>query len=115
MSGLFVLGEAIDRLTASFGITESQFASVLGVQARTVERWKAESSFPQHESRRRFEALVALADELDRSFASSEGARSWLHSESGYFGGLEPIDALLRGRIDLVDAALEAMHAGTFV
>ncbi len=115
MPRLAALSERIDRLTAQFGLVDAQFAAVLHVQPRTVERWQAEEAFPQHESRQRFEALISLAEHLDETFKSSEAGLSWLHSESGYFGGLMPIDALLRGRIDLVDAALEAMDSGVFV
>lgn len=115
MSGLVVLGERIGQLASSLGITEAQLAAILGVQPRTVERWRAEDTFPQHESRVRLEALGSLVDRLHGSFTSPEAAIGWLHSESGYFGGLTPLDALLRGRIDLVDAALEAMDSGVFV
>jgi hypothetical protein len=38
-----------------------------------------------------------------------------LRSQSGYFGGLCPLDALLRGHIDGVDAALEALDSGVFL
>jgi transcriptional regulator with XRE-family HTH domain len=115
MPHLALLSERIDQLTSQFGITDAQFAAVLHVQPRTVERWRAEEAFPQHESRQRFEALLALAGRLGESFKTPRGEREWLHAESGYFGGLKPIDALLRGRIDLVDAALEALDSGVFV
>src|SRR5215217_8825164 len=108
MASLTILGERIDHLTASLRIDDTQFAAILGVQPRTVERWQAEDAFPQHESRQRLEALVALVDRMRESFKTPDGAVRWLHAESGYFGGLTPLDALLRGRIDLVDAALEA-------
>jgi transcriptional regulator with XRE-family HTH domain len=115
MPRLALLGERIDQLTSQFGITDAQFAAVLRVQPRTVERWRAEDAFPQHESRQRFEALLALAERLNESFNIPNGELQWLHAESGYFGGLKPIDALLRGRTDLVDAALEALDSGVFV
>jgi len=63
----------------------------------------------------RLDALEALVDRLDESFKTPQGVISWLQAESGYFGGLRPIDALLRGRIDAVDAALEALDSGIFV
>lgn len=115
MPRLAMLGERIDQLTSQLGITDAQFAMALHVQPRTVERWRAEEAFPQHESRQRFEALMALADRLRESFKTPQAGQRWLHSESGYFGGLRPVDGLLRGRIDLVDAALEALDSGIFV
>ena len=115
MASLSILAERIDHLTASLGVDDTQVASILGVQSRTVERWRAEEAFPQHESRQRLESLVALVERLHESFKTPDGAIRWLHGESGYFGGLAPLDALLRGRIDLVDAALEAIDSGVFV
>jgi hypothetical protein len=115
MSHLLHLDETIDRITSSLGISDPQFAQILGVQPRTIERWRAEQAFPQHESRQHLQALSALTDRIEASFKTPDGGRQWLHSESGYFGGLKPIDALLCGRIDRVDAALEAIDSGVFV
>jgi hypothetical protein len=115
MPPLVVLDQLIDTLTRFLRIADAQLAQILDVSPRTVERWKTAAAFPQHESRQRLEALEALVHRLDESFKSPDGARLWLHADSGYFGGLKPIDALLRGRIDAVDAALEALDSGIFV
>ena len=115
MPTLIVLDELIDTLTRFLRISEGQMAQILGVSPRTVERWKSAATFPQHGSRHRLEALEHLVRRLDESFKTPEGARLWLHADSGYFGGLKPIDALLCGRIDAVDAALEALDSGIFV
>lgn len=115
MPRLVGLAARIDELNAQLGMSEAQFAEALHVQPRTVDRWRAETAFPQHESRHRLEALMALADRLVETFKTSADAAQWLHSESAYFGGLRPVDALLRGRFDLIDAALEAMDSGISV
>lgn len=115
MSTLAVLDELVDGLTNFLQITDTQLAQILDVSPRTVERWRGAATFPQHESRQRLEALEALVHRLDESFKTPDGARLWLLADSGYFGGLKPIDALLRGRIDAVDAALEALDSGIFV
>ena len=115
MPRLAGLAERIDELNAQLGMNQAQFAEALHVQPRTVDRWRAETAFPQHESRQRLEALMALVDRLGESFKTPADAAHWLHAESAYFGGLRPVDALLRGRFDLVNAALEAMDSGVFV
>lgn len=112
---MIVLGGTISELVSAFGINDAQFATILGVQPRTVERWKAEEAFPQHESRSRLNELIELEGRLNETFKSADGVRRWLHSKSGYFGGLTPLDALLGGRIDLVDAALEAIDSGVIL
>lgn len=115
MLGTVVLGERLDQLMAALQITEAELGQVVGAAPRTVQRWRANETYPQHESRRRLDELAALVRRLDEGFKSPRGAAVWLRSESGYFGGLKPIDALLRGRIDAVDAALEALDSGVFV
>lgn len=115
MSTLIQLDAMVDDLIRFLQITETELAQVLGVSTRTVERWKTSTTFPQHESRHRLADLDALVRRLDESFKTPDGARLWLHGKSGYFGGLKPIDALFRGRIDAVDAALEALDSGIFV
>ena len=115
MPGTIVLSEQLDHLMTTFGISHSELAQVLGTSDRTVLRWLADETYPQHESRARLDDLDALALRLSESFTSPSGARTWLSAPSGYFGGLWPLDALLRGRIDAVDAALEALDAGVFV
>jgi transcriptional regulator with XRE-family HTH domain len=110
-----VLGEQLQRLTTVLGISYDDLAAALEIDRKTVYRWLADETFPQAQSRARLDALESLADRLAESFKTPADAASWLHAESGYFGGLRPIDALLRGRIDAVHAALEALDSGTFV
>src|SRR5688572_10851975 len=115
MSLALALGRQLDDLMDALQITEHELAQIAGASPRSVSRWRAEETYPQHEARRRLDALDALVRRLDESFKDREGAVLWLRSESGYFGGLRPLDALLRGRIDAVDAALEALDSGAFV
>lgn len=110
-----LLSEQLQRLTTKLGITYDDLAQVLGTDRKTVYRWIADETFPQTHNRARLDALEALVARLEDSFKTPEGAILWLQAESGYFGGLRPIDALLRGRIDAVDAALEALDSGIFV
>lgn len=115
MATITTLQLRIDALTTAFGISTNDLAHILGTSDRTVLRWLADETYPQHDARKKLDALDALATRLAASFDSGEGARMWLRTESGYFGGLRPMDALLRGRIDAVDNALEALDAGVFV
>lgn len=115
MSDLVQLSGQLDALEAAFGITDAQLAQIVGTDRRTVRRWRANETFPQHDSRERLAALANLALRLEESFHTPAGARRWLQAESGYFGGLRPIDALLSGRVDRATAALNALDAGIFV
>lgn len=115
MPWTLLLSEQLGRLKTSLGISYEQLAQVLGTDRKTVYRWLADETFPQTHNRARLDKLEALVDRLDETFKTTEGSAAWMHSQSGYFGGLCPIDALLRGRIDAVDAALEALDSGIFV
>jgi hypothetical protein len=115
MAWTALLSEQLEHLTSRLGITYEDLAQILGTDRKTVYRWIADETFPQPHNRARLDALEVLVDRLVESFKTPEGVSSWLQAESGYFGGLRPIDALLRGRIDAVEAALEALDSGIFV
>src|SRR4051794_39223295 len=91
-----LLSEQLERLTTNLGMSYDDLAQVLGTDRKTVYRWIAHETFPQSHNRARLDALEALVDRLEDSFKTPEGVVRWLQAESGYFGGLRPIDALLR-------------------
>jgi len=115
MPGTTTLSEHIRSLMIAFGISPHELAQVLQTSDRTVLRWLADDTYPQHETRKMLDELDALVHRLHTSFDPPEAAEAWLRSESGYFGGLRPMDALLRGRVDAVNSALEALDSGVFV
>ena len=115
MPWTIVLSKQLEHLRSTLGISYEELAQVLGTDRKTVYRWLADETFPQAKNRARLDELESLVARLDESFKTQEGSATWMHSPSGYFGGLRPIDALLRGRIDAVDAALEALDSGIFV
>lgn len=115
MHGTSALSAQVSHILTTLGIDHKELAAAVNTDARTVARWLADETYPQHGSREKLVQLGDLVARLDESFDDPHGARIWLHAPSGYFGGLQPVDALVRGRIDLVGAALEAIEAGVFV
>jgi uncharacterized protein (DUF2384 family) len=115
MSRTTALSTLLEHLMSSLGMSIGELASAVGASERTALRWLADERYPQHESRQRLDALERLVERLDETFTAREAGAAWLHTPSGYFGGLRPLDALVCGRIDAVDAALEALDAGIFV
>jgi len=109
------LSESLTDTMTTLRITSTELARAVGASDRTLARWMADETYPQHESRRKLSELEDLAHRLSESFSSPDAIADWLHAESGYFGGLRPIDALRCGRIDAVDAALESILSGIFV
>jgi hypothetical protein len=59
--------------------------------------------------------LLALDVRLRETFDSAEESREWLNAENRYLGGLTPAEAVRAGRVDRVEAALEAIDSGIFV
>jgi hypothetical protein len=115
MPGTIMLSELLEHLMSTLDISHSELAQAVGSSDRTVLRWLADETYPQHESRDKLDDLKALVQRLDTSFTTPDGAAVWLHAPSGYFGGLRPVDALVRGRVDAVHSALDALDAGIFV
>src|SRR5215204_1252591 len=81
MSTTISLNQFLHEITASLRLTNADLAGAMQSSPRTIERWRAQATFPQHEARRRLDAL----------------------------------EALRAGRIDRVEAAIEALDSGIFV
>jgi transcriptional regulator with XRE-family HTH domain len=107
--------QAIDRAMRDFGLSDRDISQVVGASSRTIARWRSGEAFPQRESRQRLAELVALDERLRETFSTVEAIRSWAHAPSRYLGGITPAEAMRVGRIDRVNAALEALDSGIFV
>lgn len=105
--------QAIARLESSLALREPEIALALGISTRSLHRWSSGQSHPQRESRTHLARLLVLAEHLEETFG--EDAGEWLEADSRYLGGMKPIEALRAGRIDRVEAALEALNSGFVV
>jgi putative toxin-antitoxin system antitoxin component (TIGR02293 family) len=106
------LKPALDQLEHDFGLSSMELAQALGVDRRTLERWASGDTFPRHAARDRLLALVAVHARLAGLFETAEDMRIWLHRPLPFLGRMAPIDAVKVGRIESVDAALEAIDEG---
>ena len=106
---------AVEQLETELGLSNADIARALNTNPRTVLRWLAGQTFPQHAARRRLAALLNLQRRLRETFTTSEAAREWLHSANRSLGGFTPAEAVRVGRLDRVEAALEALDSGVFV
>jgi uncharacterized protein (DUF2384 family) len=107
--------QVLDQLESELGLADSDLASSLRTNPRTVARWRTGQTYPQHEARRRLAELVNLHHHLRETFTTNEAVRGWLHASNRYLGGLTPVEVLRVGRLDRVEAALEALDSGVFV
>jgi transcriptional regulator with XRE-family HTH domain len=103
------------QLEEDLGLSVKDLTGALSVDRKTLERWVSGETYPQREARRRLIALLALRDHLRESFTDLEGAREWLNAPARYLGGITPAEALRTGRMDRVEATLDALESGIFV
>jgi transcriptional regulator with XRE-family HTH domain len=108
-------GRAVEQLMGDLGLSKKELADALDATPRTLERWRAGGTYPQRDTRRRLAELVELDRHLQETFDDREAVRRWLSSPSRYLGGLRPVEAVRVGRVDRVEAALEALDSGVFV
>jgi uncharacterized protein (DUF2384 family) len=106
---------AVETVEGGLGLGRGELASALGASARTIERWRAGQTYPQHGARERLAELVDVEAHLVETFDDPESRRGWLLSANPYLGGLTPLEVVRAGRTDRVEAALEALDSGVFV
>lgn len=107
--------QALDVMEEGMGLSEDELAQALGTSRRTLQRWRMGTAYPQQAMRQRLSALLELQRRVQETFEGAEAPRRWFHSPSRYMGGVTPAEAIRVGRIDRVEAALEALHSGAFL
>ena len=106
---------ALDTLEKALGIPEEELAQALNTNRRTLQRWRTGAAHPQQAARSRLAALLRLQQRVRETFTSSDASRRWFHAPSRYLGGITPAEAIRVGRLERVEAALEALHSGAFL
>jgi hypothetical protein len=109
------VAELIRELERDLSLAPHEIAQALGVHPRTVDRW-LEGDIPQrNEGRQRLDGLEDLRNRIYRTFSSREAAQAWIQRDNRYLGNIPPAEFLRTGRVDRVNAALEALDSGYFV
>lgn len=107
--------QALDALEQGIGLSEDELAQALGTSRRTLQRWRAGTAYPQQAMRQRLSALLGLMQRVQDTFDGPDAPRRWFHNPSRYLGGMTPVEAIRVGRLDRVEADLEALHSGAFL
>jgi hypothetical protein len=105
----------IVSLEDDLGVPSETIARALGVEHRTVERWRENKSMPQGKTRERLRELVDLRDRLLGVLGSRSAVQEWLRARSRYLGDFTPEEALKAGRVDRVRADLDGLAAGVYL
>ena len=110
-----ILDQTLDRLARDLGLSNTELATVLGVAPDLLARWRAGQAAPADEAKQRLVQLQDLHWHLCDTFITPTAIPEYLRTPLPYLGRQTPVDALLAGRIDRVEAALEALDSGAFV
>jgi len=99
-------------LREAFRLSRERLARLVGVTAKTVERWEAKPTRPaRDETRVRMAQLREIAD-LGATVYTREGLGDFLEAPLGEFGGLTALQLIERGEADRVLAAIAADYEG---
>ncbi len=107
--------QALDTLETGLGLREEDLAQALNSSGRSLQRWRAGSAHPQQLARQRLAELLRLQERAREAFEGQNAVRLWFHSQSRYLSGITPAEAIRAGRLDRVEAALEALDSGAFL
>src|SRR5680860_1813087 len=100
MAHTLALSETLKHIMDTLGITLQELARSVGASDKTVARWLADETYPQHGSREKLAELQSLTDLLADSWVDNESLQQWLRGENRYLGCLlytspSPRDGLL--------------------
>ncbi len=107
--------QALNELQSGLGLTEKDLMGALAVSARSLQRWRAGTAYPQQEARQRLAELLQLLERVRNTFETSKAVRTWAYTQSRYLGGIKPAEAIRAGRLDRAEAALDAFDYGIFL
>ena len=109
------LGMLLTSFSQELGLNDADLCGALRIDARTLDRWRKGQTYPQHEARARLNRLTTVRDRLHETFTDAAAIRSWMTTDSRYLGGLKPAEVARAGRLDRIEAAIEALDSGAFV
>ena len=107
--------QILRRFVEDLGVPHQDLRDRFRIDQRTLDRWLSGEAYPQRAARARLNEPDSLYTHLGETFADMADARAWLGDPSRYLGGLTPLEALRVGRVDRVEAALEALDSGIFL
>ena len=95
-----------------FRLSRERLARLIGVSAKTVERWEAKPTRPaRDEIRARMAQLREIAD-LGAAVYTREGLADFLDAPLAEWGGLTALQLIERGEADRVLASLASDYEG---
>jgi len=108
-------GAALGWAAEELEFSEPEISQTLGVDRKTVHRWRRRESVPGPEQRKQVEKLSQLKWLLNNAFRTPEIGKRWLYRPAPGLGGKTPAASLLEGKIDSVIGVLATHISGAYV
>jgi uncharacterized protein (DUF2384 family) len=96
-------------------LSDPEIGQALGVDRKTVYRWRRHESVPAPEQRRRMEQLNHLRWLLANAFRTADIGKRWLHQSVPGLQGRTPLTVLAEGDLDSVIGVLATHVTGAHV
>jgi DNA-binding XRE family transcriptional regulator len=109
------VGAALGWAERELEMTDPEIGQTLGVDRKTIDRWRKGESVPAREQRRRLEELTQLKWFLENSFRTAGQGKRWLRQPVPALRGHTPMSVLLDGDIDSVLGVLGTHVSGAHV
>jgi uncharacterized protein (DUF2384 family) len=107
-----VAKETIEAALEDFGLSRVELASALGVDRRTLLRYRNRVNVPSRQVRAKMEKIREIQHLLSELFDGRDAQLEWLCSPVPLLRGGRPIDLLRRGDMDEVLSVLAGLHSG---
>jgi transcriptional regulator with XRE-family HTH domain len=108
-----VEADEIVEALRTYGFTQADVATAVGVTDRAVRNWSRETSL-RRRNEERLQALRQIALLLNHSL-SKRGVGQWFRAHNRLLGGHRPLDVLAEGDIEAVRQAAAAFADGAYV
>jgi putative toxin-antitoxin system antitoxin component (TIGR02293 family) len=109
-----VAKNTVEDAHASLGLSYAELASVLGVDRRTLLRYRKLLNAPSARVRTQMGKIREIDHLLGEIFEDREGALEWLYSPVPMLQGRRAIDLIRKGALDDVLSILAGLHSGAY-
>jgi putative toxin-antitoxin system antitoxin component (TIGR02293 family) len=109
-----VAKNTIEDACESLGLNYAELAAALGVDRRTLLRYRKQKSVPSARVRARMEKIREIEHLLDEIFGDHDAALEWLYSPAPILQMNRGIDLIRRGDREKVLSVLVGLHSGAY-
>ena len=104
--------QTIEEAHRVLGLNYSELARALGVDRRTLHRYRKQLTAPSARVRARMDRVREIGHLLNELFTDQEAKLAWLYGPVPMLRGRRPIDLIRQGELDPVLSALAGMYSG---